>query len=168
MAHEIVIDPVKLTKETIQKIEQVASMDGTIEEMCSYADISTQTYYNWMASFPKWKDRLERLRQKPVLKARSSVIRNLDDPDLALRYLERKKKDEFSTKQEIGIYKEEKIEKQLDDAQRAIEQASQIAAGLIQGRSATIDFVDESGKNSPDDSVAGKAAEHSDTANTDR
>ena len=92
MAHEIVIDPVKLTKETIQKIEQVASMDGTIEEMCSYADISTQTYYNWMASFPKWKDRLERLRQKPVLKARSSVIRNLDDPDLALRYLERKKK----------------------------------------------------------------------------
>jgi hypothetical protein len=114
---DIIENPNKLTPEVVKKLEEAFSLDCSIEEACFYADISRQTYYNWINSFPNYQERFDSLRQKPVLKARQTVIKSLDeDPDMAMRYLERKRKDEFSTKQEIGIHKDKEIEKALDDA----------------------------------------------------
>lgn len=91
----------KLTPETIRKLEGAFAIDASVKEACYYADISTDTFYRWIKLYPKLSYKLERLREKPVLKARQTVVKSLDQPDYAFKYLERKKKDEFSPRQEL-------------------------------------------------------------------
>ena len=91
----------KLTEDTIRKLEEAFSIDASVKEACYYADISTDTFYRWIKLYPKLSYKLERLREKPVLKARQTVVKSLDNPDYAFKYLERKKKDEFSPRQEL-------------------------------------------------------------------
>ena len=94
--------PTKLNKDVVKKLEEAFSIDATVEEACFYADISRETFYNWMKADKKLFDRLEALRARPVLTARQTVIRAIkDNPDIAMKYLERKKKAEFSPRQEI-------------------------------------------------------------------
>lgn len=87
--------PTKLTPEIREKLEQVVSFDASIEEVCFYIDISKDTFYRWIKKDKKLAERLEALRQKPVLKARQTVVGSLDDPNNAFRYLEKKKRKEF-------------------------------------------------------------------------
>jgi hypothetical protein len=91
----------KLTEDTIRKLEEAFSIDASVKEACYYADISTDTFYRWIKEYPKLSYKLDRLREKPVLKARQTVVKSLDNPDYAFKYLERKKKDEFSPRQEL-------------------------------------------------------------------
>jgi len=93
----------KLTDDTIKRLEEVFSLDASIAEACFYANISTQTYYNWIKDEPAMKERFDALREKPVLKARQTVVKSLDDPDNAFKYLERKRKKEFSLRTEQDI-----------------------------------------------------------------
>lgn len=90
-----------MTGEKVKKLEEVFALDGTVEEACFYADISKQTYYNWLEKNPELVDRFEALRQTPILKARKTVVRALSNPNIAMSYLERKRKAEFSVRQEI-------------------------------------------------------------------
>lgn len=96
-----VTKPVKMDDETVKKLEEVAALDGTVEEMCFWAKISKQTYYNWIDSFPEMKERFDALRQRPFLKARQTIIKSLDQPQHAFEYMKRKKKDEFSERSEL-------------------------------------------------------------------
>lgn len=91
----------KFTESTIRKLEEAFAIDASVKEACYYADISTDTYYRWIKEYPELSDKLERLREKPVLKARQTVVKSLDNPDYAFKYLERKKKDEFSLRSEL-------------------------------------------------------------------
>lgn len=91
--------PSKMTDEVVGKLKQAAALDASVEEMCFYAGIHKDTYYEWMRKNPQLSDEIEALRNKPILKARETVIGGLDkDPHFALSYLERKRKNEFSTK----------------------------------------------------------------------
>ena len=85
----------KKTPETVKKLEEVFAIDGTVEEACYYADISKQCLYNWYEDDPKFKIKVDRLRQRPVLKARQEVIKGLNCYSNAMDYLKRKKKLEF-------------------------------------------------------------------------
>lgn len=74
---------------------------ATDNEACYYADICASTLYNfqdqnkWFLELKKqWKD-------NPILVARQTVFSNLSDKETAMKYLERKKKDEFSLRSEI-------------------------------------------------------------------
>ena len=91
----------KFTESTIRKLEEAFAIDASVKEACYYADISTDTYYRWIKEYPELSDKFERLREKPVLKARQTVVKSLDNPDYAFKYLERKKKDEFSLRSEL-------------------------------------------------------------------
>lgn len=100
--------------EVVKKLEEAFSLDCSIWEACFYADISRQTYYNLIKEAPKLLDRFNALRNKPVLIARQEVVKGMkDNPDLALKYLERKRKDEFSTKTEVNA--NSKIEMQVEE-----------------------------------------------------
>ncbi len=91
----------KQTPEVIAKLEYVFSIDGTIREACFYADIGESTYYDWVKNDKKLLERFERLREKPVLKARREVVEGLKgNPEFSLKYLERKRKKEFSLRTE--------------------------------------------------------------------
>ena len=98
-----IVDPkkaFKLTPEVKQKLEQAFSIDASVPEACFFAGISRQTYHNWIQSDPELKESFDRLREKPVLKARQTIAQNLDQPETAKWYLERKKKTEFSSRVE--------------------------------------------------------------------
>jgi len=91
-----------MTKETVDKLETAFSYGCTDLEACFFAGIHKQTLYNYQEKHPAFVDRKEQLKQNPVLLARESVVKNLKmDPNLALKYLERKKKDEFSPRVEM-------------------------------------------------------------------
>ncbi|MDD5068076.1 MAG: hypothetical protein PHN89_00545 [Candidatus Pacebacteria bacterium] len=95
--------PSKMTPEVVKKLEEAFSIGASVSEACFYADISRETYYQWIKNNPELADRFEALKNKPILKARQTVVKALEtDPDIALKYLERKRKDEFSPRQEIG------------------------------------------------------------------
>ena len=90
----------KLTQDVRSKIEEVASLDGSVAEMAYYADVSRQTIYNWLdpeSPFfdKKLAERVEKLRERPILKARQTINKALDDPQYAKWYLERKRKKEY-------------------------------------------------------------------------
>ena len=93
--------PTKMSKETIAKLEEVFSLGGSDSEACFYANISKQTLYNYQKENPEFVDRKEALKEKPILKARQTVVKALDDPKDAQWFLERKRKEEFSLRQEL-------------------------------------------------------------------
>jgi len=86
----------KLTPEVLQKLEQAFAIDATIREACFYADISESSYYQLVKDDPVLLEKFNRLREKPVLTARQTVVKNLDDPDMAMKYLKNKRNKEFS------------------------------------------------------------------------
>ena len=92
----------KLTPEAIQKLEQLYSLDASLGEMCSYLDVSDQTIYNWEKANPELFGRLQRMRDKPTLKARQTVITKATESySNAMDYLKRKKKIEFGDSADI-------------------------------------------------------------------
>jgi len=91
-----------MTKEVIGKLEQAFALDCTVKEACFFAWIHIDTYYDFLSKNPKYSDIFEALRESPVLLARQSVITNMKKNwELALKYLERKRKNEFTPKTEV-------------------------------------------------------------------
>jgi hypothetical protein len=79
----------------IQKLEEVWALDGTDAEAAFYAGISPASLSDYLKKHPDVSERKQALSQKPVLKARQAVVKNLDDPNHAFRYLEKKRRKEF-------------------------------------------------------------------------
>lgn len=90
----------KLTPEVVKKLEEAFAMDCPVSEACLYAGISRTTYYEWIKLNPELANRFEELRDKPVLKARSTIVQGLDNVGTAQWYIERKRKAEFTSRQE--------------------------------------------------------------------
>jgi hypothetical protein len=69
--------------------------------MAYYCNVSRQTIYNWLNSDSAFFDKelaekVDKLRARPILKARQTITKSLDDPNHAFRYLERKRRKEFA------------------------------------------------------------------------
>jgi len=92
----------KMTPEVVMKLEQAFAIDASVEEACSFADISRNTFYVWLKENPEYQDRIDELRQRPVLKARQTIVESLKDPNHAFRYVERKRKKEFGNSLEVS------------------------------------------------------------------
>lgn len=95
--------PTVMTPEVVSKLEQAWAMGCSDLEACLFANISKQTLYDYQNKNPEFVDRKERLKESLVLKARTVIANalNQDDENTAKWYLERKKKAEFSTRQEL-------------------------------------------------------------------
>lgn len=94
--------PTVMTDETIDKLQESWAMGCSDLEACCYANISSAALYNYQKAHPEFVERKAVLKERMVLKAREVVHKALQegDKDMAKWYLERKKKDEFSTKVE--------------------------------------------------------------------
>lgn len=99
---DTITNPIKLDDLTVKTIEEALALDCSIEEVCLMANISRQTYYNWINSFPELKERFDILRATPFLKARKTINDSLANPQYAFEYMKRKKKGEFSERQELS------------------------------------------------------------------
>lgn len=98
--------PTKFTKPTVRKLEDAFSMGCNVVEACLHAGISRETYYKYIKKDKKLSDRLEQLKNEPILKARITVMNNLDNPKVAMWYLERKLPNEFSKNRPHEIQQE--------------------------------------------------------------
>lgn len=94
--------PTKLTPETIDKLRTAFLMGCSDIEACLYADISKTALYNYQAKNPDFVDQKEQWKEQLTLKARTVIANALNNKDenTAKWYLERKAKNEFSTKVE--------------------------------------------------------------------
>lgn len=93
--------PSNFTPETIAKLEQAFLLGCSDLEACFFAEVSKTALYNYQNAHPEFVERKELLKENPIFIARNSVVNGMQaDPDLALKYLERKRKAEFSTRKE--------------------------------------------------------------------
>lgn len=91
-----------MTQDRIDKLVEAFKYGASDLEACAYADIAPATLYKYQERHPEFTEYKAKLKELPTFTARKSVVDRLPrDPDLALKYLERRKSDEFSTKQNV-------------------------------------------------------------------
>jgi hypothetical protein len=97
--------PTVMTAEMVKKLEFGFLKGLTDEQCCLFAVISKQALYDYCHAHPEFTDRKELLKQQPSVQAKINIAEGIEngDADLSKWYLERKNKDEFSTKQDIGV-----------------------------------------------------------------
>jgi len=83
-------------KNVLAKLEEATAIDASLEECLFYADISKDSYYRYLKSHPDFAIRLAKLRERPVMLARQTVIKRIPESySNAMDYLKRKRKAEF-------------------------------------------------------------------------
>ena len=95
--------PTVVTPEVLAKLEQAFGMGCSDKEACLYAGISMDALYNYQNRRPDFAEWKALLKEKPVLKARNTVVTSLNDPEHAKWYLERKARSEFGREKEITV-----------------------------------------------------------------
>ena len=87
---------------TLQKLENAFSLGAKDGEACFQAGIAPATLYNYQNAHPEYVERKNQLKDRMIFKARSVIAEALNnrDKEVAKWYLERKAKNEFSTKVE--------------------------------------------------------------------
>lgn len=92
----------------ITNIEPYLKEGCSLHEACLHGIVPYTTVIDYYNNDEELRKKIDRLQNEPILRARESLNKGvLDNPELALRYLERKKKDEFSlkidtTQQQLG------------------------------------------------------------------
>lgn len=112
--------PALIDDDVLQKLEAAFSWGCTDNEACIWANISPSTLYNYQLAHPEFVKRKELLKDTPNLKARQVINMALQQKDkqAAQWWLERKRKEEFSTRSEmvqpepikVFVTKDERIE----------------------------------------------------------
>ena len=103
MAKNKVGRPTVMTETVLEKLTYAFSKGLSDREACLYADINPDTLYNYCKAHPEFAERKELLKEQPKIKAKFNITEQIDngDSEMSKWYLERKAKDEFSTKQTI-------------------------------------------------------------------
>ena len=93
---------IKLDQPAIrEKFISACRLDANVPACCAYAGVSTVSYYAYIKENPEFLSEIETARQEPYLKAVNTVVKNLDDPKIAIKYLERKHRKEYATRTEL-------------------------------------------------------------------
>ena len=97
--------PTVMTPQVIAKLEEAFAWGCTDREACLWADIAVATLHLYQGKHPEFIERKEDLKETPILLARKTVVNAIKKGDriTSMQYLERKRKDEFSTKTENDI-----------------------------------------------------------------
>lgn len=96
--------PKAITDAEVQKLKQGFMQGFNDMEACLYADVKKTTFYDYCKENPEFSDLKEQLKRSPLIKAKLNINEALQqkDKDISKWYLERKAKDEFSTKSEVS------------------------------------------------------------------
>lgn len=89
-----------LNEATVNKLEEALSKGASISAACFHANISRQTFYNWIKDNKDLEERFDSLKENPIMKALDTIYGNLGDKDTAKWYLERRTK-EFKPKSDV-------------------------------------------------------------------
>lgn len=81
--------PKIISDDVVGKLEQAFGIGCNVSQACIHANISRDTFYNFIKKNKKFSDRFKLLQQKPILQAKLTIYKNLEDPKIASWYLER-------------------------------------------------------------------------------
>ena len=84
-----------IEKGKVEALFNVCKIDASVEEMCYHAGITVHQYNHFRETHEKFSDIKDILNKYPDIKARQTVVKSLDNPDHAFKYLEKKRKKEF-------------------------------------------------------------------------
>jgi hypothetical protein len=85
--------PPKIDEKMLEKLEQ-AFMDGLNDEQaCAEVNINPQTLYNYQEKNPEFVERKRQLKLRPDITAKKTIVKNLDKPEHAWRWTERRDPD---------------------------------------------------------------------------
>lgn len=100
-----------MTSQVLAKLEEAFAWGCTDVEACLWAEIGKSTLYKYQDAHPDFAERKADLKETPVLLARKAVVTAIRKGDrmTSMAYLERKRKDEFSTKSEVQNSGEQKL-----------------------------------------------------------
>lgn len=95
--------PTVMTPQILERLRLAFSRGMTDADACFFAGVSTTAFYDWQQEHPEFADEKARLKAHPVLKAYETITDAIDSGDVntAKWLLERKRKDDFSTKSVI-------------------------------------------------------------------
>jgi len=94
--------PKKMTNQVLGKLKEAFLLGCSDAEACLYAGIHPDTLYEYQKQNPTYSEEKEMYKSNPFLLARKSVVTSLmKDPNLALKFLERRKSDEFSLRKTV-------------------------------------------------------------------
>lgn len=82
--------PSVMTEEVIELLAEAWLFGCSDEEACTYAGIAPKTLYNFQSENEEFLQYKEHLKTHPILKARMTLYRNLDDPVYAWKFLNKK------------------------------------------------------------------------------
>lgn len=96
--------PTKMTPEVLDLLRQAYMWGANNLEASTYANISSRTLYEYLSKNPEFHHKIEEWKSNPLLRAKKKVVEDIEkDVRNAQWYLERKQKDEYSTKVENDI-----------------------------------------------------------------
>ena len=95
--------PTIMTLETVSKLENAFAEGFNITHACGIAEITRETYYDYIRKNPKFLDKIEWLRSKPYIKSVLQINKAIELGDLPTCrwYAERRGKDDFSLRNEL-------------------------------------------------------------------
>ena len=88
----------KLTPDVVNKLKQAFSIGANDKQAYDYAEISKQTYYNWIKKYPELLDEFERMKTKLPLASKANIanaIQTLKDITTSKWLLERQETDDY-------------------------------------------------------------------------
>jgi len=115
----------------VRKLSEAFRNDFTIEEACSYAEISKDTYYRWCKENGDFSDEMERVKNFVITEAKKVVKRAIMKGDIRTSQwlLERKQKELYG-KEAISLKYErppEQLSKEEEAEIEAILKANNLA-----------------------------------------
>ena len=88
-------------EEYLANIKEYLEVGCSLHEACLHGLIPYRTMKQYYDEDDNVRKKVDRLQNTPILMARTCVVTDMaSNSDLALKYLERKKKDEFSLRHE--------------------------------------------------------------------
>lgn len=93
----------EISEESVGKLLDALSWGCSVTDACNFAEISRDSYYEYCKRHPEFSDKCEYLKAATSIHARMAISNAIKSGDVATAkwYLERKHKDEFSTKQNV-------------------------------------------------------------------
>ena len=94
----------KFSEEVVKKLEEAFAVGANVKQACYYANISRESYYNWVKENPALLDRFDDLRERLPLKALQNIavqIETAANIPLSQWILERRQSDEYGEKIKI-------------------------------------------------------------------
>lgn len=90
-------------------------------EACIYANIGSQTLYDYQKKNPEFSEQKEEYKTNPILLAKKTIFNALEKGDIRISqwYLERKARNEFSIRKELKMRPtDDELNKLCDDLER--------------------------------------------------